>query len=75
VKHPKVLKLDQLPAKLPTAATIAWFLLLDRFHAPGWLWGAVGVVAVIHWAGSIYAMCVQQPVRLKELTADAEAKP
>lgn len=69
MKHPKVIKLNQLPAKPPIVASIAWFLLLDRFHAPGWLWGAMGLLFAIFWGGTIYAMCVQDPIELKELAS------
>lgn len=74
MKRPKVIKLNQLPAKPPTLATIAWCLLLDRFHAPAWLWGIAGTLFAIMWAGSIYAMCVQDPVQLKELAPDTGDK-
>jgi hypothetical protein len=69
-KHQKVIKRNQLQATLPTTATISMFLLLDRFHAPGWLWGAMGLLFAIFWVGAIYAMCVQEAVQLKELTSN-----
>lgn len=72
MKHPMVIQRNQLPARVPTVATIAWFLLLDRLQAPAWLWGAIGVVAVIGWAASIYTLFVQVPVKLKELSDDEE---
>lgn len=68
MKHPKVIKHNQLPTKPPTVATIAWCLLLDRFHAPAWLWGIAGTLFAIFWACSIYEMCMQKPIELKELT-------
>jgi hypothetical protein len=74
MKHPKVIKLNQLPAKLPVVATIAWFLFLERFHAPQWLWGIAGFLAVLFWGACIYAMCVQEQVQLKELTPDTGPK-
>lgn len=68
MKHPMVIHPNQLPARAPTVATIAWFLLLDRLQAPAWLWGAIGVVVVISWTACIYTMFVQVPVKLKELS-------
>lgn len=68
MKHPKVISRGQFPARLPTVATIAWFLLLERFHAPQWLWGIAAFLAVIFWGACIYAMYVQEPVQLRELT-------
>lgn len=72
MKHQKVIKLSQLPAKPPIVATIAYGLLLDRFHAPAWLWGVVGTLAAILWIFTIVAMCIQDPVMLKELTTAAD---
>jgi hypothetical protein len=68
MKTPKVIARNQLPARLPTVATIAWFLLLERFQAPQWLWGIAGFLAVLFWGTCIYAIWVQESVQLKELT-------
>ncbi len=27
---------------IPVGGMILWWLLLDRIHAPGWVWGVVG---------------------------------
>jgi hypothetical protein len=70
MKRPKVIKLNQLPARLPFIPTIAWGLLLDRFHAPGWLWGAIGVLFLVFWIIAIIAMCIQDPIKLKELSGE-----
>lgn len=67
MKHTKVIKLNQLPSRLPIVQTIAWGLLLDRFHAPAWLWGAMGVLFLIVWIGAIVAMWTETPIELKEL--------
>jgi len=38
----KVLKPNNLPTRLPVWSTATSFLLLERFDAPQWLWGALG---------------------------------
>lgn len=43
----KALSLKNAPRRLPLWQIAVWGLLLDRFDAPGWLWGAVGLLAVL----------------------------
>lgn len=45
----KVLPHKRLPTRLPIWNTATAWLLLDRGQAPGWLWGAVGVLLAIVW--------------------------
>jgi len=61
VKH-KVIAGKNLPAKLPIALSVALWLLMDRYHAPGWLWGVVGTVMAIYWILEIVGICTQEPV-------------
>jgi len=69
VKRQKVIKRNQLPTYLPISGSISWFLLLDHFHAPSWVWGVWGTIWVIGWAICIWAMCAQEPVELTELAS------
>ena len=32
---------------LPVGGTVLWWLLLDRLHAPGWVWGATGAILLL----------------------------
>ena len=50
-----VLRIDykNLPHTLPVNFTLMMWLLLDRFQAPGWVWGVVGTVVVLAWIGTI----------------------
>lgn len=57
----KRLRADNLPLRMPVSAIIAFYLLLERFNAPGWLFGVVftfyGIVValVLHgWFTSEY---------------------
>lgn len=44
-----VIDRKHLPVNLPIMGPIALGLLLDRLGAPGWLWGAVGVLVALVW--------------------------
>lgn len=74
MNKPKVIAMKQLPTKPPITATIAWFLLLDHFHAPAWLRGALGLWFAIIWTVVIIALYVQVPVELKELQPTREIR-
>lgn len=50
----RVISRKSLPAKLPIWTTVLMFLLLDRFNAPGWVWGGMGVIFAIAWIVSVY---------------------
>lgn len=60
----KVISYKNLPTRWPVVATIAWWLLLDRLDAPGWLWGTLGTLLVIAWVACIYNICVQEQVNV-----------
>lgn len=38
-----------LPLRMPLAMTILLWLLLDRFHVPGWAWGIAGTLVLFIW--------------------------
>lgn len=50
----KVVSSKNLKPKLPFSWTAVIFLLLDRFKAAQWVWGAVGLWVLIIWAVIIY---------------------
>jgi hypothetical protein len=50
---PRVIRLQSLPTRLPIISTAVLGLLLDRIDAPGWLWGALGVIVATAWAATI----------------------
>jgi hypothetical protein len=60
----KVIPYRNLPARPPLVATLVLSLGLDRIHAPGWLWGAVGVVIAFAWFAYFYAQAKQEPTEL-----------
>lgn len=48
-----VISRENLPTKLPLFATLVTALACDYWDAPGWLWGALGVLFLALW---IYAI-------------------
>ena len=63
----EVLSGKNMPIRLPWQFTIVIYLLLDRFHVAGWVWGVFGTLLGIVWVVSIYALCVQKNVTIEEL--------
>jgi len=56
----KVIARKHLPAEIPVIPTLVWYLFLDRLHAPGWAWGAIGVLLLISWIVNIVRMATQE---------------
>lgn len=67
MKRDKVVSFKQLPSQLPTTGTAVWLLVLDRLHAPGWVWGVVITLLVLIWIIVIVMMIKKQQVELREL--------
>ena len=60
----KVLHERNIPTRLPFWTTVTLGLLLDRAHAPAWLWGAATMLVLIVWGVAVYAMLHEQKVEL-----------
>lgn len=55
MKRRKVISRSFLPTRgVPTIPTIVYWLLLERLGAPGWVWGVVGTLVVVLWAGCLW---------------------
>lgn len=65
---PKVLSRKQLPTRYPVLQTLILYFILDRYHAQGWVWGAVGLLAVLIWAACIHRGWTEKEIELKELS-------
>ncbi len=50
-KKPKFIKANNMPPRLSILWPIVWWIVLDRFNAPEWLFGATFTVI-----GLLYAM-------------------
>ena len=58
----KVVKPSCLPMRPPVLGTIVYWLALEYWQAPGWIWGVVGTIMVTGWALWIYALFLYDPV-------------
>ena len=39
--------------KMPVIGTMVWYLVLDKFSAPGWMWGVLGTLLIVVWVVAI----------------------
>lgn len=54
MKTPKYLKASNLPPRISFVWPMVWWLILERFNAPGWVYGALyTVIAVVFVAECI----------------------
>lgn len=58
----KVIKRSELPTHLPWTGTAVAYLLLDKFHAPSWVWGVVGTLYALVWIIVVAAIVKQDEV-------------
>lgn len=47
MKKRKVIK--NTPSRLPVIASLVAYLCLDKWNAPEWLWGVMGVIFAVIW--------------------------
>lgn len=66
MKDRKVIKRGILPAKLPLFQTLTLALALDYWKAPGWAWGACGLLTIIIWVVEIMGVILQEEVDIFE---------
>lgn len=64
MKSRKVLKMNNLPARIPIFKTLSTGIALDYWNAPQWLWGALGLFFLIGWIVAIYEIVTQESVDL-----------
>lgn len=53
----KVISPKQLPIRPPIIGGCVTWLMLDRLHAPGWLYGVLATLYLILALACIYDMC------------------
>ena len=57
-----VIKRRNLPTFLPVNGTLVTGLLLDRFHAPGILWGVAVTFWAFMWIATVIGLITEEPV-------------
>jgi hypothetical protein len=63
-KRRQVLSRNNIPTGLPVVSTLVWFLTMERFNAPAWLWGTMGTILALGWIGSIYNLVTEKETEL-----------
>jgi hypothetical protein len=59
-----VIHTSAFPIRMPVATTAITYLLLDRWAAPGWVWGVVGTLVLMLWLGALLIRWNEEPKRL-----------
>lgn len=62
MKKVKVLQYNNLPTRPPAVSTALMYLLLDKYNAPGWLWGVIATLYAITWIVTIWKMIDEENV-------------
>lgn len=77
MERKRVFSYDALPARLPIPQTVITALALDHWHAPAWLWGAMGTLFLILWISVAVSMAHEDRInpfskgeKLKPLTKE-----
>ena len=61
MKKLQVINRKFLPTSLPLTSTLVFWLALDHWNAPGWLYGIVAFIMVIAWIVAIIAIYKEEP--------------
>jgi hypothetical protein len=64
MKKNRVIKRENLPLKISIWNPLTCFLALERFNAPGWLYGALGVLFLFADIAAIYRILTETEVDL-----------
>ena len=59
-KNKFFIKAANLPPKLPVTATAFWWMFLDYVNAPGWVFGAMGVMLLVSWGAFFYEITTKK---------------
>lgn len=70
MKKKKVIRVENLPTRLPLLPTLLIAIALDYFNAPQWLWGVVGFGAFLVWTICIIEMVYQEKIDIFDKNKD-----
>lgn len=74
MKKSNVISWKNLPARLPWVSTAVAYLYLDKYNAPGWVWGMVITLFAILWILCLLAKALQNQVDILKDDAKYETK-
>lgn len=63
-KKQKYIKPNNMPPRLSILWPIVWWLVLERFNAPGWVFGAIFTVIALLYAVEVWRMFACEAVDL-----------
>lgn len=66
MKQPRYLKASNLPPRVNVLVPLLWVLVLERFDAPGWIYGVIFTMLGIIYAGEIYRLFAGKAVDIFE---------
>jgi len=69
-KTMKVIKYENLPARKPLLFTAVLYLFLDKFNAPGYVWGICGTLMLLFWIGYFAKLYKQEKVDIFKKKSD-----
>lgn len=62
MKKRNVISRKNLPTSSPVTFMAVLYLLLDKFNAPGWVWGAVGLLMLFIFIAWITSMVTDNQI-------------
>lgn len=66
----RVIARANLPMRMPLWHSLVLYLFLDHIHAPGWVWGAMGLFLLICWGIWFWALFTDINVNVLANRAD-----
>lgn len=60
MKKRTVISSNCLPYRMPTVTTLVAILAMDFYDVSGWVYGVVGTLLAILWAGWLYNLFAQE---------------
>ncbi len=64
MKKQKFIKGNNLPPRFGLLSPLVWWLILERFSAPGWVFGLVYTLIGIFYISEIIRLCISDSVDL-----------
>jgi hypothetical protein len=64
MKTPRFIKAGNLPPQGILSSPVLWWLFLDRMDAPGWVWGAMGLLLLFITVVSVWTLFAGEAVDL-----------
>ena len=64
MKNHKFIKNNNLPPKFSVLTPLTWWLVLERFSAPGWVFGLIYTLIGLVYISEIWRLIVSEAVDL-----------